>query len=286
MVGHGPAVKLTPLAFAVALLPLAGPAGAGESACLYEEGVLVVPASVAGMAGDYILDTATPATVVHETRAQANGVAEAALSGEVELAGLRLAARPVAVVDIDLRTWNFPTPIAGVIGADVLKDFIVDVQLSPCRLRLSRAEEAPAFRVTQSLPLRWKAGRPTVPAAVADGPHARAGDFAPATGADTAIRLSDAVAAAPGAAKPQELYPGGVLRPRLRALSFAGELSEQLPAGLIKAEAGGPDGEIGAAVLAAWRMRFDFPAGRLLLTPAAKPGDVKEKGPPDRSGGP
>jgi hypothetical protein len=261
-------VKLTPLALAVAVLAPAAPARAGETACIYEQGVLVVPAAVAGMAGDYILDTAAPATLVHETRAQANGFADVVLAGDIALAGQSLPARQVAVADIDLRTWSFPTPIAGVIGADVLGGFVVDVELAPCRLRLSRPGQSPPFAASLSLPIAWKAGRPVVRAAVADGPRARVGDFAPATGADTAVRLSDAIAAVPGAARPQELYPGGVLRPKLRALSFARELFEQAPAGLLKAVEGGPDGEIGAPALAAWRLRFDFPAGGLLLAPA------------------
>jgi hypothetical protein len=115
------------------------------------------------------------------------------------------------------------------------------------------------------LPVRWVAERPVVTAAVADGPHAFAGAFTPATGGDTGVRLSDAVAAAPGAAKPKELYPYGVLRPTLRAFSFAGGLSENLPSGLVKAEDPGLLGEIGAPVLSRYRLRFDFPAGRLLL---------------------
>ncbi len=102
-------------------------------------------------------------------------------------------------------------------------------------------------------------------ATASDGPRTLAGGFAPATGADTAVRLSDAVASAPGAAKPKELYPYGVLRPRLRALSFAGGLSENLPAGLMKAEDPDLAGQIGAPLLSRFRLRFDFPAGKLLL---------------------
>ena len=123
------------------------------------------------------------------------------------------------------------------------------------------------FRATASLPLGWLADRPVVRAAVADGPHAFAAHFAVATGADTAVRLSDALAASPSAGKPKELYPGGVLRPRLRALSFADGLSENLPAGLVGAEDPALAGQIGAPLLARYRLRFDFPRGRLLLAP-------------------
>jgi len=255
------------LALSALLALLATPALAGEAPCWFENGVVVVGAEVMGVPGDYILDTATAHTVLAESQAQAAGFAETALTGEVRLAGVALAGRPVAVSDLDLRTGALPTPIAGVIGADVLRPYVVDVSFAPCRVALRAPGAAPGFGAARRLPLRWVADRPVVAAAVADGPHALAGAFAPATGADTAIRLSDAHARAPGAAKPKELYPYGVLRPRLRALSFAGELFENLPAGLLQAE--GPDlsGQIGAPLLARYRLRFDFPAGRLLLSP-------------------
>jgi hypothetical protein len=251
-----------------AVLALAGfPAYAGAAACWFENGVVVAPASVMGVAGDYILDTGTPHTQLAETQAQGAGFTETALTGEVRLAGLRLNGRPVAVADLDMRTGALPTPIAGVIGADVLKDYVLDVSFAPCRIALRAPGHTRRFRAAATLPIQWIADRPTIRAAVSDGPRNLAGAFTPATGADTAVRLSDDIASAPGAAKPKELYPYGVLRPRLRALSFAGDLSEQVAAGLVKAEVPGLTGVIGAPTLARYRLRFDFPAGRLLLAP-------------------
>ena len=251
-----------------ALLVLAAtPAAAGEISCWFENGVVVVGAEVMGVPGDYILDTATPHTQLADSQAQAAGFAETALAGEVRLAGVVAKDRPVAVTVLDARTGALPTPIAGVIGADVLRNFVVDVSFAPCRVALRSAGQAPRLQAQAILSLGWMADRPVVRAAVADGPHALAGAFAPATGGDTAVRLSDAVASAPGAAKPRELYPYGVLFPRLRALSFAGVLSEDVPAGLLKAEAPGLTGEIGAPLLSHYRLRFDFPAGRLVLAP-------------------
>ena len=60
-------------------------------------------------------------------------------------------------------------------------------------------------------------------------------------------------------------------------MSFAGALSENLPAGLMKAENPRLAGQIGAPLLARYRLRFDFPAGRLLLAPTAL--SAYEKGP-------
>ena len=220
------------------------------------------------VAGDYILDTATAHTQLAESQAQAAGFADTALVGEVRLAGVAAQGRPVAVADLDLRTGALPTPIAGVIGADVLKDYVLDVSFAPCRVALAPAGRAVRFGPHQTLPLRWVAERPTVPAAVADGRRALAGAFTLGVGADTAVRLSDAVAHVSGAAKPVELYPYGVLRPRLRALSFAASLVEDLPAGLMKAEDPALTGQIGAPLLSRYRLRFDFPAGQLRLAPA------------------
>jgi hypothetical protein len=227
---------------AVLLTICATPALAGEAACWFENGVVVVSAEVMGVPGDYILDTATPHTQLADSQAQTAGFAETALVGEVRLAGVVARGRPVAVEVLDLRTGALPTPIAGVIGADVLKDYVVDVTFAPCRVSLRRAGRAPRFPAATSLAMRWVA--------------------------DTGVRLSDALAKVAGAAKPKELYPYGVYRPRLRAFSFAGVLSENLPAGLVKAEDPALAGQIGAPILSHWRLRFDFPAGRLLLAPA------------------
>ena len=259
------AVTRPTLALSALLALAATPALAGAAACWFENGVVVVGAEVMGVPGDYILDTATPHTLLAESQAQAAGFAETSLTGEVRLAGVASRGKAVAVAELDLRTGALPTPIAGVIGADVLRDYVLDLSFAPCRVALSPAGRAPRFRSQATLPMSWVADRPVVTAAASDGPRTLSGPFAPATGGDTAVRLSDALASAPGAAKPRELYPYGVLRPRLRALSFAGALSENLPAGLLKAEDPDLAGEIGAPLLSRFRLRFDFPAGKLLL---------------------
>ncbi len=82
------------------------------------------------------------------------------------------------------------------------------------------------------------------------------------------MRLSDVKADAPGAAKLVELYPYGILKPRLEGFAFGGETSGGLPAGLVHAEDPALAGQIGAPLLSRYRLRFDFPAGRLLLAPA------------------
>ncbi|KRB52113.1 MAG: hypothetical protein V4514_15685 [Pseudomonadota bacterium] len=251
----------------LAALTSAGGAWAGESACWYEQGVIVAPASIAGLAGDYILDTGTPVTQLHETKAQGAGIAESALHGRVQIAGLTLIDRPFKVVDLDARTGAFPTPIAGVIGADLLSGYVVDISFAPCTVAIYPLRKAPAFKAKASLPLVRGAGVALARAAVSDGPHALGGDFVIATGADTAVRVDARLASVPGAAKPQDVLPYAEGRAKLRAASFAGVLLENLDGGLVM-DGPAAAGVIGAPLLARWRLRFDFPRGRLLLRPA------------------
>ncbi|WP_312165846.1 hypothetical protein [Phenylobacterium sp.] len=257
-------MKPAALALAVALAPAA--AQAGETACWYERGVVVAPASIAGLAGDYILDTGSPVTQLHETKAQAAGLVDPAQRGPIRIAGLTLPDRPFAVADLDARTYAFPTPIAGVIGADLLSAYVVDVSFAPCKVSIYPHGKAPRLAAGAALPLHTRDGVATAHAAVSDGPRALAGDFVVATGSDTAVRLSQDLASAPGVAKPEDILPYGERRARLRAASFAGTLFENLDGGLTAETQGA--GVLGAPLLTRWRLRFDFPGGRLLLAPA------------------
>ncbi|MBX3483328.1 hypothetical protein [Phenylobacterium sp.] len=252
--------------FGVGWIAVAGPAAAGEVACRYEAGVITAPAVVAGIAGDYIVDTGAPLTTLDETQAQAAGFEGAAATGEVQVAGVRLAARPLGIAPLDIRTWNLPTPVSGVIGADVLKGHVVDVSYAPCRVRLSARGRAPTFR-GRTLALGWDAGRPTAEASVTDGAHEVVGRFVIATGMNAPMRLADDVAGVPGAAKPAELYPDGVWLARLPAVRFGGSVGVDVAAGLMKPD-GGVAGALGGQVLAHFRLRFDFPAGKLVVAAA------------------
>lgn len=238
-------------------------AQAAEIACWLDHGVLVAPAQAAGMAGDFIIDTGAAQSSVHNTRAQGAGFEGERLSGEVRLAGARLDGRDLAIEDLDARTWAFPTPIAGVIGADILRGFVVEVGTTPCRLTLSPAAQGVTVPGGQAVPLVWRGGVPLVLAAVSDGPRALQVELTPSTGLDAPVRLSPAHADAPGA-EPKVLAPYEAGRATLRALSLGGTLFENLPAGLT-APTAAADGAIGLAVLGRWRLRFDFPAGRLHL---------------------
>ena len=250
----------------LAVWAAAGPAAAAEVACRYDAGVITVPAVVAGIAGDYILDTGAPLTTIDETQAQAAGFEGAALTGDVQIAGFGVPRQALRIAALDVRTWNLPTPASGVIGAEVLRAYVVDVSFAPCRVRLSAPGTAPAFRGT-TLALGWDAGRPTAEAAVSDDVHEITGRFVIATGLNAPLRLADDLAEAPGATKPAELYPDGVWLARLPQVSFAGQVGRDVAAGLMKPE-GEVVGALGGQVLSHFRLRFDFPAGQLVVAPA------------------
>ncbi len=255
---------------ALLLLAFAAPSWAGEVACNLDRGVLIAPAEVMGVTGDFVIDTGEPRTLLAETQAQAAGFKDVALKGSVRLAGVTWADRPIAVADLDARTVFLATPVAGVIGVDLLRERIVDVSFAPCRLAIHDPGAAPAFNAGRLLEMGWASDLPVVQAAVADGAHSWPADFTPATGMDLSLRLDDRVASAPAASKPQELYPGGVWRAPLANLIFAGDIYRDVDTGLMKGTANGPPpaGLIGGRVLSHYRLRFDFPAGRLYLTPA------------------
>jgi hypothetical protein len=270
-------MKLALLA-ASAVTASATAAHAGEAACWYEQGVVVVPASIAGLAGDYILDTGAPFTLLHETKGQMAGFEGPAQRGAVRIAGVTLPDRPFTVTDLDARTWAFPTPIAGVIGADVLSAYVVDVTFAPCRVAIRRPAEAAAFGAEASVPLRADLVQAAGRAIVSDGLRAFGADFAIATGADTPVRLDSRLARAPEIEKREEILAHGGVRGRLKAASFGGVLLQDLSAGLTDTEDPALAGTLGAPLLAHWRLRFDFPARQLHL--------AHEKGLPAETGRP
>jgi hypothetical protein len=260
-------------ALAFLALALAGPASAAEVGCWFEKGAVVATARVAGVTGDFIVDTGAPRTVLHETKAQAEGFGEEGAVGAVELAGVRVEAIAVGVADLDARTYAFTTPIAGLIGLDALAGQVVDVSFEPCRLGVHRPGAEPRLRGRRAFDLPMQEG--AVMAAVTDGERERRGPFRLSTGADLPIRLDEAVARVPGAAKPDELFPEGVWRARLSTLRFANETHDELEAGLLHAgDAGDVLGVIGTPILSAYRLRFDFPRRRVFLL---RPPDVADR---------
>jgi len=243
-----------------------GPALAGQTACWFENGAVVVPAAIGEVAGDYVLDLSAPHTLLHETAAQRAGFAQTALVLPVVLASQRVAATPVAVRDLDYRGVGFVTPIAGVIGADILDRYVVTLDFAPCRLSL----EAPAQGATRpsgALSVTLVGGVPTVLASASDGLTGVSGPFALDTASNGGVRARGPADA------PRQTSAG-----TLRALSFDGVVRQDLPAVVAGELPDGVVGAIGVAVLAGYRLRLDSRAGWLRLTP------LRPSGPPPPTG--
>lgn len=231
---------------------------------------MVVPASVAGIAGDYLIDPSAPKTLIHETRAQTEGIAVTELTAPVRVAGLTLKALPVRVVDLDFRAPGFDTPIAGIIGADALAGQVVDLDFAPCRVRIHgppKRDLGGRKARGRAIPLTLVGGVPTLRAAVSDDDHAVAGQFAVDWSSAGMVRLSDQIAAFRPAREGYDPMARNDARGRLRAFSFLGDLSEEAPSGLIAGLDPAVAGAIGTDVWSRWKLRLDMSRRVLTLSP-------------------
>jgi hypothetical protein len=236
-------------------------AGPAWTACRIENGVLVVPAQAAGLTGPFILDTATARSVLDATQASLAGIEPGQALAPVRVGGRRLAKVEMTVAALDARTRALPTPITGVLGADVLEALVLEVRTRPCRFRLAARPAPPPGRPLAILPVEIRNGVPYARAAVSDGRSAMAGLFRIATGADLAVRLGPDVARVEGA-------PAGARDPTapLRALSLGEALIENPRAAIAAEAAPGVAGEIGEPALAGYDLTLDLRRRRLTLS--------------------
>ena len=243
---------------------LGGAAPAGAAASRLENGAVVVPAAFGDIAGDFILDASAPASQLHLTRAQADGLAGPDARADLTVAGERLRDITLQVVDLDARSRSFATVINGVIGADVLAHFVVEVRFSPCRLTLYSQPPTPWGGAVR-LKVARAGGVPAVVATAFDGKLSREGLFAIDT-ASAPVRIAEASLSR---SPPAGVDPDGrdVAPARLRALSLGGRLFENIPAGLIADAPAGLAGAIGDAVWSRFDMRLDLSRGWLELVP-------------------
>jgi hypothetical protein len=239
----------------------------GGTQCWIDKGALVAPAAFGDIAGDFLIDLSAPASALQVTRAQEDGLDGGSARRDLVVAGRRLVGVTLPIVDLDARTARFDTTINGVIGADLLRRFIVEIDPAPCRLRLLLRRPA-AWPGSVRLAVREAGGRPLAPARITDGVRLRAGRFAIAT-ADWSTQIGEA-----RLSRPQNASAAAPVR--LRAVEVAGRLFEQVPA-LVRPppdaredDANDPDA-IGMAVWSQWRVRLDMRHGWLELAPAATP---------------
>ncbi|CAN5273761.1 hypothetical protein BH10PSE3_BH10PSE3_40640 [soil metagenome] len=249
----------------LSVLASGGPAMAGQTACWFENGAVVAPAAIGGLAGDYVIDLSAPQTLLHIDVAQGQGYADT-VPLPVRLAGQKVDAAPVTVQSLDYRAVGFSTPILGVIGADVLDRYVLTLDFQPCRLEL--APLGTRFKVQgEARRVVMVGGVPTIVAAASDGLTGLSGPFALDTASNGAVR-------ARGAADAPRQKPAGTLR----GLSLDGTLRQDLPAVVAGDLPEGVIGALGVQVLSAYRLRLDPQALRLWLMPVTAV-TAKEKGP-------
>jgi hypothetical protein len=248
----------------------AGAAYAGETACWVDNGVVVVPAALGDIAGDFILDLSAPQSQLHFDVAGSNGITAPTDEAPLQLAGEHIPALSFAVAHLDARGWGFPTNIAGVIGADALAGYVVDLQLSPCRLTLWRGL-APKRVAGQTLSIQMIAGAPAVSATVSDGRKSRRGLFALDSGS-AGVRIADSEAAL--SRLPKGLDPTLRTNPpaRIAGLDLGDDLIANAPASL---QADTPPGLVGSLGNTVWSrfawIRVDLRADKLALGPPSSP---------------
>ena len=250
----------------VALLA-AGPARAGQAQCWFENGAVVVAASFGDIAGDFIVDSTAPRSLLHDDVANSHGVDASTASGDLIIAGERLNGLEMQVVSLNEQEVGFPTTINGVIGADVLARYVVRIDFAPCRIAfLAR----PPRRARRSVRLRVRGvgGVPAIAATASDGTRRRRGLYAVDT-ASLGVRLApaDTSFSRPLA---EGVDPTLRFRPpaRLKALTFGGRIVSDLPAGTLEYPLPGLKGAIGVAVWSRYSLTMDTREGWLDLAPA------------------
>ena len=239
-----------PLVLASLFLGLCpGAARAADSVCWIQSGVLLVPAVAGGVNGVFILDTGAAQSQLDATQASEANLGDTAAVGEVRFAGRTFPNVRMQVLELDARTRAFPTPIAGVLGSDILAGQVLQIEPNPCRVRLTPAGRRPRRAGDIVLPITFRDGAPYVHASVSDGIRGAAGDFRIDTGGALAVTL-------PAGGPATEAG-------RLRALAVGGVLFENVPAGAPKDAA---QGRIGEPIWARFAMRLDYAKRRLTLS--------------------
>jgi hypothetical protein len=262
-------LQLTAMATGAMLMMDAGAAAAGQATCRIERGVLLVSAQAAGLTGEFILDTGAARSVLDATQATEADITADTAVAPVRLAGRTFPAVAMDVVALDDRTRDFSTPITGVLGSDVLRGLIVEVQPDPCRVTLYRQGPPRSFNSMISMGVVMRDGVPYVRAEVSDGTNGATGLFRLETGAAAAVRFNTQVAAIEADIGRRGVPPAPEGRlANLRALSIGGVLFENITAELDKEIVDPAMGAIGEPIWSRFAMRLDYRRRKLELAPA------------------
>jgi hypothetical protein len=248
----------------------ASAARAGEAQCWYENGAIVVAAAFGDIAGDFEIDPTAPVSLLHEDRANTAGLPGPTATAPLTIAGVRLRHVTVKLENFNEREVGFPTVINGVIGADLLARWVVQIDYSPCRIRLLR-RAPPARPGALRLAMRMVGAIPAVAANASDPDRELAGLFAVDLASAGTRFVPDRITWS--RPLPDGLDPTLRFRPpaRLRALVVAKQRFEDTPAGTAEYPLPGLDGAIGNAVWDHFRVTLDIRRRRLTLEPSPPP---------------
>lgn len=252
-----------------------------------------------GRPSNWILDTASPRTIV-DTAAAPAGFGEVESSPVLSVPGLEILGADPAVHSFEtLGPW-YGLRVRGVIGDDLLARLVAVLDYDRLSIELYEPAVYHAPRHTEKLDVRWIDGLPTVRAKLRLGGHTVDGDFALNTGGSAGVLVSSEFLSAkrmyPFEAK---TIPGTIVEAEgERAVALArGEWielgSSRISQPIVAIEpseaapgAGGSEGVtpkkrkekekrsiagwIGGEILRKFRVVLDFPNRRILLVPNRK----------------
>ncbi len=255
-------------------------ARASDTVCWIQNGVLLVPAVAAGVNGVFILDTGAARSQIDATQASEADIGDGSdvgptIKADVRVAGRTFRGASLAVLALDNRTRAFPTPIAGVLGSDLLTGLAVEIDPNPCRIRLMDPKRGRSRRGDLQFPLEMRDGAPYVRAAVSDGVESAAGLFEIDTGAPIAATLRPAAGVKLVANRLRALSIGGALFENITAAPFSGAADDASDHKELGRDGGGKPlrafphpalGAIGEPIWSRFRVRLDYAARTLFLS--------------------
>ena len=269
--------------------------------------VAVVPLRIEGHEVLGIVDSGAGLTVLSDSLARALSLGEGRAArargagGDrasrliegvaLQIGGVALADRRVVAVDLSEVRRATGLPITAIIGADVFRDFVLDVDYPRRRMRLHEGRGWFYDGAGTEHPVRSAGGQWQLPGRLEGGP---ATVFDIDTGSDETLTVYAAYAEEHGLLAQRqtaEMLQAGIGGNRivragtLARIQVAGYSLEDVPVvfdqgrpGAMADRSGG--GNLGAGILSRFRVIFDVPHGRLVLEPA----DLEAPFPRDRSG--
>ena len=260
-------------------------------------GLLVVEGTVNGTRVDFVLDTGAPVTVLvngprlaplalDTTKARKLGPADnpAVPVGIIQpgftlaFAGLTLSELTAVVVEgasMPCRERFEAANFQGVIGADVMRRFIVEVDPAQRRVRLHEPARWTPAATIGTLPLEFSGGLPFTQAELRDGSHAVPLRLLVDTGSNDTLSLiagSRPELKLPPQAQPREsCYVAGTRKTWRGApldLAFGDALAAQVPTSYEDGDSvmrGERHGSVGIGLLKRYVFAIDYPGKRIVL---------------------